>query len=468
MAQSDVHSDDTIAKQGATRERFVQRRHLLFGAAAVGVGAVAIAATSASKANATVLTGHDEVFNVHDYGAVGDGVHPDGPGIQAAINAAAANPGGGTVYIPSGTYLVGATLTVATSHIAFRGEGPSSLLKGTFAAGDIISIAPSGTQLLAGTILENFAIYSTVSKTSGAAVSFRYVQDVRIVGLQCASRDVAGSGNYLYDGLTFSNFTGVTVETAMLTSHHCGLSVAADTNAGGVGADIWVTGGTIISNATIGVYAGGGVGGLYLDEVDIFGNGTHVLVDTALSATSSPNRELIFNNCVLDTAQNHGVEIMANGVYVLSFNATYGGNTGSLAQAGHPDGCIIRVHAGGILHPSSIVVNGCKFFNAYGDAIYAESGSWSITGCDISYNAQGTAGGYGIYLTGAATSNSMLVGNSIRENGAYPSAKPVGVGIRIDSSVNAYLIADNLVTDNGTAAITESGGPKKLVANNLS
>jgi parallel beta-helix repeat protein len=45
------------------------------------------------------------IFNVKDFGAVGDGVTNDRDAIQAAVNAARA-AGGGEVYIPSGTYIV--------------------------------------------------------------------------------------------------------------------------------------------------------------------------------------------------------------------------------------------------------------------------------------------------------------------------------------------------------------------------
>jgi hypothetical protein len=46
-----------------------------------------------------------QVFNVTDYGALGNGTHDDGPAFQAAINAAIGN-GGGLIYFTSGTYLI--------------------------------------------------------------------------------------------------------------------------------------------------------------------------------------------------------------------------------------------------------------------------------------------------------------------------------------------------------------------------
>ena len=62
------------------------------------------------------------VYNVRDYGATGDGVTDDAAAIQAALNAAN-TAGGGVVYVPAGTYLVGTTLTLY-SQIHLRGNGP--------------------------------------------------------------------------------------------------------------------------------------------------------------------------------------------------------------------------------------------------------------------------------------------------------------------------------------------------------
>lgn len=56
-----------------------------------------------------------------DYGALGDGVNDDTAEIQAALNAA--NASGSTVFFPSGTYLISASLTVNNTGTIIMGNG---------------------------------------------------------------------------------------------------------------------------------------------------------------------------------------------------------------------------------------------------------------------------------------------------------------------------------------------------------
>jgi hypothetical protein len=66
------------------------------------------------------------VYNVRDYGAVGNGVSDDLTAIQAAINTAA-TASGGIVFFPPGSYLVGGSI-VPQSDVTLLGSGSASVL----------------------------------------------------------------------------------------------------------------------------------------------------------------------------------------------------------------------------------------------------------------------------------------------------------------------------------------------------
>jgi polygalacturonase len=65
------------------------------------------------------------VFNVRDYGAVGDGRALDTPAIQSAIDACHER-GGGTVFVPAGRYVTGSLFL--RSHITLRVDAGATLL----------------------------------------------------------------------------------------------------------------------------------------------------------------------------------------------------------------------------------------------------------------------------------------------------------------------------------------------------
>lgn len=71
-------------------------------------------------------------FNVADYGAFPNDSKPDEVGIQAAIDAAEKNPGGGVVFFPPGKFLLSADtnnrkqIRISTSNIVLKGSGKGS------------------------------------------------------------------------------------------------------------------------------------------------------------------------------------------------------------------------------------------------------------------------------------------------------------------------------------------------------
>ena len=142
---------------------------------------------------------NNRVANVKDFGAVGDGLADDTLAIQNAINAAV-----GTVYFPSGTYYITATVNlisnikiVGTSNskilsnvvIAFQAlqksnitidtlqfEGPSALTMGTVAEDGIINVG----NITASNGCSNVKLYNCVFTKCYTGVSARYCDNASI------------------------------------------------------------------------------------------------------------------------------------------------------------------------------------------------------------------------------------------------------------------------------------------------
>ncbi len=66
------------------------------------------------------------VYNVKDYGAVGDGVADDTAAITAAISAAASGSIAGVVYLPLGDYAISSTLSLSSGGLTLQGDGPAN------------------------------------------------------------------------------------------------------------------------------------------------------------------------------------------------------------------------------------------------------------------------------------------------------------------------------------------------------
>jgi len=125
------------------------------------------------------------VFNVLDYGAVGDGTTDSTSAIQAAINAAAVN--GGTVFIPAGTYICTSTLTMA-KFVYIKGAG----IRATYLRWNTTGAGIKMTSPINASTPVNTGVYdidllnSNVSNTDGGYVdvggTYVYLERVRISG----------------------------------------------------------------------------------------------------------------------------------------------------------------------------------------------------------------------------------------------------------------------------------------------
>jgi len=117
-----------------------------------------------TKAHNRMIQG--AMFNVLDYGAVGDGVADDAPAIQAAIDAA--QTATGSVYLPTGAYKIGTKLTISAP-IGFIGEANliqnTADRRGTYLikGADVIAIEVTSS---AGSTLRDFAVVGSGSDTT--------------------------------------------------------------------------------------------------------------------------------------------------------------------------------------------------------------------------------------------------------------------------------------------------------------
>jgi len=166
--------------------------------------------------NAVDSTVFDDVFNVKNYGAVGNGTTDDTAAIQDAIDAAEAN-GGGLVLLPPGTYLVSDTLTVDNHGVRIIGSGMwnTTLRRGTDYGHTVLFTGDDNTgSVLLGVGIESMTITSVGLASSGAHVCFNgvarasaanlYFRD-GFIGIQADGLTAASISN-IY--LVFSNIYG--------------------------------------------------------------------------------------------------------------------------------------------------------------------------------------------------------------------------------------------------------------------
>lgn len=109
------------------------------------------------------------VFNVEDYGAVGDGTTDSSSYIQAAINAA--NIAGGVVHFPSGSYLISTTLNIGTASntaISMQGDGMvSSLIYTNNGTADMFKVYSDY-----GGNFYDLRLDTTVTRTGGYGIQY--------------------------------------------------------------------------------------------------------------------------------------------------------------------------------------------------------------------------------------------------------------------------------------------------------
>ncbi len=422
-----------------------------------------------------------ETVSVKDFGAVGDGSTDDTVAIQAAITAVG-TAGGGVVFIPNGTYLLSATLTITLAKTTIRGQskGGTIITRATNYGSTFDFHGDSGTGALLGDCgIESLTITSTALTTSGAHINFTgvtrsYIKNIYFsngfIGMQlngaaaCTIDDVylvftnlfggsATGRRYMSFGNAGGSYSHKSSGDIFVSNFNVRGNTANQNTEYGIrieSADgIWFTNGHIGNTSVANISINGGsaepLNLVYFNNVMSDEGTTYSLLFNG--ATSPDFRDIKFSNC---NFKSGGVPAHCDYGIVVAAACT--------VQHLLFDNCTVSEFGlGGVILQSTasrmLKFSGCHVFGNGRDTPGSEPGynlSASVQDVEISgglsgrlYNGSGSGTqSYGVQLNGSHT-NVRLLGVDLTGN----TTGSVGGG-------NTAYIADCLTTDSSVVTNT--------------
>lgn len=415
-------------------------------------------ATARAAADTALDTRLDQlILNVKtDFNAAGDGTADDTAEIQAALDAAN-TAGGGIVFLPRGTYLVSATLTLKSNTVV-QGIGDLSVIKLANAADVSVVTVQTGATDVA---LRSLKIDGNRANQTTAVhgITSSTLTRLRVEG--CTISSARGAGAQLMAAGTLAS---VLFSRCRVTD--CGTYALHFRAADGLTvADCQLESWGQVTAATPGVafWRGGASSTTPNYRVTFVGNtlkntvGTQFGIECA-GAWDSGVHDSTFTGNVLD-----GGGLGGNGISGYFFQTTFTGNT-------HPNG--VGTHRSGYeIIGQDYTISGCVVENGTILITTVAGGSpsnISVTGNNVT-NSVATGSGIVVGATGAAVTDVALVGNTIKLTNASPqSAIYIGQNA---GAVNRLSIIGNRCygpgsSGNGIRFLAAAGSTDFLVVGN--
>jgi hypothetical protein len=414
--------------------------------ATTGAGLVGFS-HSASYAAGTVGNHLKRFICVTDapYSATGDGTTDDTAAFTAAI-AAVIVAGGGTLWIPAGTFKVTSALTVA-SPMRFVGGGLGSIITTTSATANVFTVTSTSND--PGVEFEGLYFKSTVTRSAGY-----YIESASANGTKVRRCRFEGAYNGI--GATGTpNFQGLVVEDNEII--------------GTLGSGVVIS----AANGTQGCVQ------FYIRRNKFTGtsNGSQtpiaILVTSAGDLMISHNHTLFCSTAVA-LAPATGNDIQAIKIYDNWFDS---GSASGVAVS----------PTGGTIRNAMISRNWIATFTAYGivasgtglikklDILDNTMGGFSsginaaatiISDLVIAGNAVGQCSAHGI-ATVANLNNFRITGNSIGAVGEFTQNGGWDIVVNAGTSTN-YIIANNRMTGGVSGTLSDGGsGAVKYIRNNI-
>lgn len=350
-----------------------------------------------------------------DFAAKADGVSDDSAAIQAALDYVS-GLGGGTVYLPPGTYVVGSTI-IHPSNVTLCGTGLTTIIKGVFALGTAYIIQSDSAVANVNIGLQGI----TIDRSGANAQHALHYRNVN--GLVVTNCRVQGRASVMSGGMVFGGFTAPSgsdqVQNVRVTN--CSFS-ETDNFAVQFG---WVNNGVIANNTAENCYR------------EVFA------VEPGAGATST--NVTIVGNVARQGTWKQGLS-SATGVIIVTESS--GGTVRNVTITGNS-----------VLTSTSIASDTSPGIAVYGCQDVAVSG-----------NTVNGANGNGIRIgnTSFASSYITVSGNSIKDCNQGGNSTPNDVGIAIRNTTKS-IITGNAIS--GTAhrlSLEETNSAaSNVITNNL-
>ena len=390
-----------------------------------------------------VLNARSLVYNIHDTGAMGDGMTDDTNAIQRSIDDCLKS--GGVLLIPTGRFVVRSSLIFqSTNSFTILGEGFSSILLWEF-NGHLLVLSP-GTVFDPNHLSSKFSFLGNASEISG----------ITIRDFVISSTNVSKSSEKF--SIYATNLVRSHIEHLLIRGEDPTISVpsgigmlgVADTNnirdvlitqiqgTGiqiGYGSEIRIIGGRLIGNAvrfdqSIGIHCTGNNGGVHIEHTDVIALGRGILLENVFGHGS--NREIFITHATIDS-NGRGLIIRDNS-YVSIVGLWAASNTIDQIFIDRNTSALLNINGGTIFNGG---IYECPKDSQWCNGITLLSGSVILNGLEIRNN-QGRA----IWMDSSSIDQVQITSSRIFANGQ---------AFYINTST--FIIANNICSSNKQASV---------------
>lgn len=411
---------------------------------------------AATKAYVDSVSGGNLVYNVTDYGAIGNGIANDTTAIQNTIDAAQA-AGGGTIYFPAGKYRIAGSLNAV-------GDPSNQLLWGVHFAGE----GPYASEIIQANLNSAIIVFDTIGSCSVDNLSFNY-----------DGTPTGGEAIYITGQSGYINLTRFIIRKAYVGVYVYGptvflanIQVHLD--------NFWMfdcISSSLYVNNSVDVFASNFT--MTCPAGSSYAQNGHIRLANQTQAITLVNGDIILGNYSMTTeasVYSSGYIPERNNITNIFFDSSVNGVYLNKAQEFDFVNCWFAstTSAAGVTlaQTQSMRFTNCKFYNCgyEGAKVTTNSTYVSFTACDFQSNSAASAGAYaGVQFDGGCQNFQVLgcMGNCLLFTGPTPYARQfaaLGIGPTCDN----FIVSNNLFTGIGGGITNGSGtSATKIVSNNL-